>query len=110
MKLKDFLIQVIPLFLVFVVIAFTKNEILISLGIIFLVLATFKIKYYKGEWKVFLAGVIIGFLSETVGDLIYKLQYWEGATLLGLFPIWLPLFWGFGFIIIRRIGDYLVKI
>lgn len=109
MKFKDLLIQLIPLFFAFIIFLFTKNEILITIGIIILILITFKIKHYPGEWKLVLTGIILGFLFETIGDTIYKLQYWESATLLGLFPIWLPLLWGYGFIFIRRIGNFITK-
>jgi len=100
--------QLTPLFFVLIVFFFTQNELYVTLWVIILIVLTFYIKYYKNEWKVFLFGTITGFLFEIGGDLIYKAQYWENASLLGI-PVWLPLMWGYGFIFIRRIGNLLVK-
>jgi len=100
--------ELIPLFLALVVFIFIKNEWLIALGVLVLLLITFKIRYYKNEYKIFIFGIIIGFIFEVSGDYIYKLQYWESASLFGV-PVWLPLLWGYGFIFIRRIGNILLN-
>ena len=108
-KVKDLLIQTIALFLILFLFIITHNEAIITISIIVLMAIMFKIKYHKGEWLFFISGAVIGFLFEASADLIFKLQYWENATLLGLFPIWLPLMWGYGFIFIRRLGNLIVK-
>ncbi|MBI2665201.1 hypothetical protein HYX12_01100 [Candidatus Woesearchaeota archaeon] len=100
--------QLIPLFLVLAIFLITQNEVYVTLGIIILIGASFSIKYYQKEWKVLLFGIVLGFLFEMGGDLVYKAQYWESASLFGI-PMWLPLMWGYGFIFIRRIGNILVK-
>ena len=100
--------QLIPLFLVLVIFFFTQNEWLVTLGIVVLITISFLIKYYKNEWRVLLFGIILGFLFEIAGDLVYQAQYWENASLFGI-PVWLPLMWGYGFIFIRRIGNILTK-
>ncbi len=107
-ELFDIFFQLIPLFFLLFISLFTKNEFLISIILIGMLLITFKIKYYKNEWKIFLFGIIIGFLFELTGSIIYKLQYWEQGTLFGM-PIWLPLFWGYGFVFIRRIGNLIAR-
>jgi general stress protein CsbA len=105
---ENVLFQILPLFLVLFIFVFTQNEFFVTAGIIFLITLSFMIKYYKKEWKVLVFGVILGIIFELGGDLIYKAQYWENASFFGI-PIWLPLMWGYGFIFIRRIGNFLVK-
>jgi len=105
---ESILFQLIPLFLVLVIFFFTQKEFYVTLGIILMIGLSFFIEYNKNEWKVFLFGIVLGFLFEIGGDLIYKAQYWENASLFGI-PIWLPLMWGYGFVFIRRIGNILVK-
>ncbi len=105
---ESILLQLIPLFLALTIFLFTQKELYVTTGIIILILISFKIKYYEGEWKVLLFGIITGLLFEIAGDAIYKLQYWEKASLMGI-PLWLPLMWGYGFVFIRRVGNLLVK-
>ena len=102
------LFQIAPLFLVLAVFIFTQHELIVTLCIAAMILGSFSIRYYAGEWKVLILGMLLGFTFEILGDLIYKAQYWENASLLGI-PLWLPLMWGYGFIFIRRIGNMLVK-
>jgi hypothetical protein len=104
---KQIFIQLIPL-LVWFLLIISRNELLITAGLIIAILATFKIKYYKGEWLFFLIGVIAGIILEVGGDLIYQLQYWQQGSLFGV-PLWLPLFWGCAFVFIRRTGNLIVK-
>lgn len=87
---------------------FTKNEYLVSLGILLFMIVAFKIKYYKREWIVFLVGILCGIVVEVGGDLIYRLQYWDSGSFFGV-PLWLPLFWGYGFVFMRRIGNLIVN-
>ncbi len=107
-KALNIFYEVLPMFCALIIFIFIKNEYLIALGVLALLLITFKIKYYKNEWKVYVFGVLTGFFFEIAGDYIYKLQYWENASLFGI-PIWLPLLWGYGFIFIRRIGNLFVN-
>ena len=105
---ESLLFQLIPLGFVLVIFLFTQKEIYITAGIMLLIGLSFAIRYYHNEWKVLLFGIVLGFVFEIGGDLIYKAQYWENASLFGI-PIWLPLMWGYGFIFIRRIGNILTK-
>ena len=104
----DVFILLLFLVLGFLLIWFVKNELVASLGVMVLLVLNFLVKYYKGEWLLFIVGVIIGFLIEVGLSTIYKMQYWEQGSFLKI-PLWLPLTWGYGFVFIRRIGDLIVK-
>ena len=106
---KDIITQIVSLLLAFIILTITKgNEFIFAGSIIIILLINFKIKYQKGELKLFFIGLIIGFFIEVVLGLIYRMQYWQDSTLFGV-PIWLPLVWGYAFVFIRRIGDSIIK-
>jgi len=107
-KYKQFLIEILPLAVGFILQPFIHSEYIFTAVVVAILLISWKIKYYKGEWKLFLVGLILGFVFEALGGLINRTQYWENASLLGI-PIWLPIFWGYGFIFIYRLGKLIIK-
>jgi hypothetical protein len=111
-KLKDLwtsiIVPSILLMLFFVTLAMFESEIISSIILLLFIIITFTIKHNHREWLLVLIGIILGIVFEVGGDLIYKLQYWNSGMLFGL-PLWLPLLWGFGFLIIHRVGAIIVK-
>lgn len=87
---------------------FNKNEYVATTIILILTAIIFLIKYENGEWIIFAIGIGVGIFLEFGGDMIYKLQYWESGSFFGI-PLWLPLFWGYAFVLINRIGRLVVK-
>jgi len=102
--IKEFLPWIIALFLA----PSLKDEILIAIFSIFLIIFGFYLVKKKGELLFFTLGVLFGFAVELGGDLVYQLQYWEQGSLFGI-PLWLPLYWGICFIVIHRLGRRMVK-
>lgn len=100
--------QIVQLLFVLAVFLIAKSELAITLLFLVLIFVLFKLQYFKGEWKVFVLGVVLGVVLELGGDLIFKLQYWNDASFFGI-PLWLPLIWGYEFVFMRRIGNFLVK-
>mgnify|MGYP001575304916 CR=1 FL=1 len=106
---ENILTGAVSLIIAFIFLTIIKgDEILFTGLIILIILITFKIKYYKNEWILFFIGFILGFIIEVVLGLFYRMQSWENSTLLGV-PIWLPIVWGYAFVIITRIGKSIVK-
>jgi len=87
---------------------FARSELLVTLIAIALLCISFYHYHAKGEILFFFIGCGVGLFFEIIGDLIYELQFWQEASLFGV-PIWLPLFWGWGFVMIRRLGELIVK-
>lgn len=85
----------------------THNELIISLGVVAVVALAFRFRYYRREWQLFALGCALGLVFELGGDAIYKLQSWSEGSLFGI-PAWLPLFWGLGFVFIRRFGNVVI--
>ena len=84
------------------------DELIFTVTILAILLINFKIKYYKNEWALFFVGLVLGFFIEVVLGLVYRMQYWENPTLLGV-PIWLPIVLGYAFVFIRRIGNAIIE-
>jgi hypothetical protein len=55
----------------------------------------------------FITGLIFGLFIELFLGLIIRTQFWENASFFGI-PYWLPIVWGYGFIVIYKIGDFIV--
>lgn len=99
--------QIWPLVIGLVFLWFVKNEIITTIGILLVILITFKIDYHKKEFYWLLIGIITGTICELGGDYFFKLQFWADGAFFGI-PLWLPLLWGYMFVIIRRIGNIVV--
>ena len=100
--------QIWPLIIGLVFLWFVQNEIIIFIALSIVIGITFKISYQKNEFKWLIIGIIIGILLEIGGDYFYKLQIWTSGSFFGI-PIWLPILWGYVFVIVRRIGNIVVK-
>jgi len=64
---------------------------------------TFAVKTHPREGLVFLTGLALGLIIEVGLGLVARQQYWLEASLLGV-PLWLPIAWAFGFVVITRVG------
>jgi len=106
--IRIFIIDALFLLFTLILVFVLKDEIMITFLVIALVIATLYHHYVKQEFTLFLVGTSLGFFFEFIGDHFYKLQYWSEG-LLGGIPLWLPLFWGYLFIMIHRLGNVIVK-
>jgi len=61
----------------------------------------------KGEFHLFLFGVLLSLIIELGLGLVARSQHWEHASLFGI-PFWLPIMWGYGFVVMRRVGNLIV--
>lgn len=69
---------------------------------------TWWLKYYKGEALLFIIGLFSGAFIE-IGLRVFGFQQvWKDSSLFGV-PVWLPVVWGVGFVLIARLGDMVKK-
>jgi hypothetical protein len=66
------------------------------------------IRRESGELHLFAFGLLLALIIEVGLGLVARSQHWEHASLLGV-PYWLPLIWGYGFVVIRRVGNLIVQ-
>ena len=104
---KLLLMEAIP-FLIAVSLSYLINKELFILFLsILLVIYTFSHRYQKNEIILFILGAIIGTLIE-FNSSIFLGQRWGEASLLSI-PIWMPIFWGYVFVVIRRVGNIILN-
>jgi len=106
-KLKEILFELLPVIIVVILLLFIRSEIGIVILVLLGIISTFLISYRKNEIYLFLFGAVVGVIFELIGNNLLG-QSWSQSSLLGI-PIWLPLSWGYGFIIIRRIGNVIIN-
>jgi len=104
MKNTNNFIMLPILILFFCIQVFIKpSELILTTLIIAFTITTFLIKKNKGEISLFSLGLVTGLIIEVALGLVSRQQHWDNASLLGV-PYWLPLVWGYGFVMITRIG------
>jgi hypothetical protein len=106
-KLTKTLKELIPIFIIIFFLFFFRTEIVITILAILGITLTFIIRYHKKEYLVLIFGITIGLIFEFIGN-FWLGQNWPEASFFTI-PIWLPLTWGYGFVIIRRIGNILAE-
>jgi hypothetical protein len=83
------------------------SEKILTSFIVFLVILTAAITYNHNEWILFLIGLIFGVVIEVGMRYFGYQQKWKDASFFGV-PYWLPIIWGFGFVIIARLGLFVL--
>lgn len=75
----------------------------LTLFIVTVSLIIFLLSYNQNEVILFLVGIFFGVIIEIGLRYFGYQQVWKDASLFGV-PVWLPLVWGIGFVIITRLG------
>lgn len=60
-----------------------------------------------GELHLFVFGLLMALVIELGLGLVARSQHWDHASLFGI-PYWLPLMWGYAFVVMRRVGNGIV--
>jgi len=108
-KIKEVIIQTIPLLVgLFLASLLWKQNLVLLLSFIAIIIAVFLIKYNKGEFIILIYGICIGLLIEIVGTHLVKYQSFTNPDIFGI-PSWLPLAWGYAFVLMGRIAKILSK-
>jgi hypothetical protein len=105
-KLLSVIKELLPLGALLIFIFFFRTEIAITILAIIGIVITFFMCYNKNEYIVLIFGFIMGLVFEIIGN-VWLGQNWPEASFFTI-PLWLPVAWGYGFIVIRRIGNILV--
>ncbi len=114
-KIKQITIELIPFFVAMIITTplhlATSNitgEILSTVVYILILASLFKIRYTKQEFKIFLFGAVCGLIVEGWGKILFVFSCQKFNSTLPV-PLCIPIVWGFAFIIMRRIGNLMMK-
>lgn len=102
--------HLVPLLVFFVFQVWCKDEIMTTLFALVLFAGYFVFfGYHKREWALVAVGALLGFAVEVLLGFVYRQQFWTNTSILDV-PLWLPIAWAFGFVVIRRFGNALIGI
>ena len=105
--MKKIIRELIPVLVMVVLLVFFRSEVAITIFAVIIIAITFRMKHEKRELTLFLFGCVMGIIFELTGNYLLN-QKWGEASFFTI-PVWLPLTWGYGFVIIRRIGNIIVN-
>lgn len=83
------------------------NELFLTLFLLIVSFIDLKRTKFK-EIKLYILGLLLGTIIELYMGKISRNQYWENTLILDI-PLWLPLAWGYGFVVIYKLGKILAK-
>ena len=98
---KTIMYNFLPIIFMIALIPVIKND-YILLGVYLLItVITLSIKHDAKDIKVFLVGLIMLTISESI-FISTGVETFTRQSLFNIMPIWLPVLWGYGFIAIKR--------
>lgn len=80
-----------------------ENNLLLTVLFLALLAALLAIKRYPGDIFALIYGSVLGFALEVFQTSIAKFHSFSNPDFLGI-PMWMPLVWGYGFMLMKRIG------
>lgn len=101
-KSRKIFINVILIIVMIGLIPLVKNDYWLALIYAVIIIVSLAIKYEKGEY-IFL---FFGFFAMTISEYFFintGVETFNRNSLFGLMPIWLPLLWGYGFVVMKRV-------
>ncbi len=102
-KIKQTFIESLPILIGIIITGlFWDNNVLLAAIYAVFIAGILKLKYVKGEIFVFIYGVVIGLIVEVVGTSVSGYQSFTNPYFAGI-PLWLPLVWGYGLLLMGRI-------
>ncbi len=105
----DFVLIISSLLIFFIVQVTINREIPLTLiAIAMTVFVLSRSNNIEGETFLFIIGLLLGLVIEVALGLILRTQHWEKASFFGV-PYWLPIIWGYGFVMIHRVGNIVLE-
>lgn len=101
-KMIQLLLNMLPVVAMIGLIPFIKNDYILAGMYIFIIAASLIIKYQTKDYLFLVFGFVlmifaeILFVSTGVEEFIRK-------SFFGLMPVWLPILWGYGFVVMKRV-------
>jgi len=105
-KIIKIIVQAIPVLLMIALIPLIKNDYLLSLVFIIIIVVSFLIRHEKRDYLF----LIFGFIVMTIFEYIFikaGVESFNRNSLFGVMPLWLPFLWAYAFIAIKRAIDIL---
>jgi len=105
-KILKIILNILPIALMLILIPIIKNDYLLALIYVIIIILSFVLSYEKKDLLFLLTGLIGMFLGEFF-FLKTNIEVFNRTSLLGIMPLWLPFLWAYVFVIIKRIMNIL---
>lgn len=93
--------EALPVLLMVLLIPFVSNDLTLTLIFSVVIIASFYVKLGKGDLTLFFSGLALMTLFEAI-FVSTGVETFTRKSLFGMMPLWLPLIWGYGFVVIKR--------
>ena len=94
-------LNTIPVLLMIGLIPFVQDDYILTALYVGVIVLSLMIKYTRYDILIFFVGVIFMTISEYL-FISTGVETFTRNSLFGLMPLWLPILWGYGFIVIKR--------
>jgi len=100
-KILQFLLNIIPVLLMIGLIPFVSDDYILTGIYVGIVIISFWIRKGRKEVNLFFMGMILMTILEYF-FVRTGVESFIRNSLFGLMPMWLPVLWGYGFVVIKR--------
>lgn len=100
-KILAILVNLIPIVLMIGLISLVKNDWLLALVYLVIIAIAFVIRIEKREIQILILGFVLMTLAETF-FVKTTVEFFIRDSMFHLFPVWLPILWAYGFVVIKR--------
>ena len=83
------------------------NDYILTAVYLAIIFASFLIKRDRGDGRIF----VLGLVSMTIFEFFFistGVEVFARNSLLGIMPVWLPVLWAYGFIVIKRSAEVII--
>jgi hypothetical protein len=101
-ELTALILSIFAVALMFSLIPFVRNDYTLSIAYLAIIGAVFGYRHDKKDITVFFYGLVLMTVSESF-FIATGVETFVRNSFFGLMPLWLPLLWGYGFVVIKRI-------
>ncbi len=100
-KILHIFLNTIPIILMIVLIPIIKNDHWLAGLYILIIVVAFLFKHKKNDFLFLFFGLVIMTAAEYL-FISTGVETFVRNSFLGIMPIWLPILWGYGFVVIKR--------
>lgn len=100
-KALNIFLNIIPILVMIGLIPFVQNDYVLTLLYVAIIVVAFLVKRGRNEILILCVGAIFMTASEYF-FISTGVETFVRNSLFGLMPLWLPVLWGYGFVVIKR--------
>ncbi len=100
-KNKEIILNTFPILIMIGLIPIIFNDYWLGLSYVVVIMISFAIKYTKNDLLFFFFGLFVMTIFEYI-FISTGVEVFQRNSLFGLMPLWLPILWGYGFVVIKR--------